>query len=99
MKQVTYSLKKLLFLRFWKLPLVKQQWSIQQLLLNKKKKESTYVSHFSQILQHEANDLCSSCIDVFIPHKSNIVGESLYISGDKQHMYMELNEKKKYKWN
>lgn len=43
----------------------------------------SYISHLSQILQHEANDLRSSCVDVFVPYKRHIVGESLYVPGKK----------------
>ena len=37
----------------------------------------SYIVHFSHILQDEADNFCSSCVDVFIPHKGQVVGERL----------------------
>lgn len=44
----------------------------------------TYIVHLSHILQDEANNFCSSCIDVFVPYKGHIFGERFYVPGKKK---------------
>ena len=36
-----------------------------------------YIVHFSHVLQDEADNFSSGCVDVFVPHKGHVVGERL----------------------
>lgn len=48
----------------------------------------SYIVHFSHILQDEADNFSSSCVDVFIPYKWHVVGERLDVPENTEHTEM-----------
>lgn len=54
----------------------------------------SYISHCGRIPQGEADDLCSCCVDVFIPYEGQVVGERLHVPKHHTEMTQEVNKKK-----
>lgn len=54
----------------------------------------SYIVHVGHILQGEADNFCSSCVDVFIPHKGQVARQRLYIpelKKQQKRMHSEVN--------